>query len=126
MKIIGNEQGFSFTEVILSMLIISIALIPMMNMFSVCGENYHYSTETTTALNLAQEKIEELKHLKAGEILSDPSAWLELADAPSFKYQVEKTIVDLAQGLYKLDVRVLYNLRGQEKQISLSTYSSNR
>lgn len=126
MKIGENEQGFSFTEVILSMLIISIALIPMMNMFSVSRVNYRNSMETTTALNLAQEKIEELKHLKAEEIPSNPSEWLEFAHAPAFKYQVETAEVDMSRGLYKLDVRVMYNVRGQEKQISLSTYSSNR
>jgi len=125
-KPLKDDQGFTFIEVIVSLLIMVVALVPMMDLFAAGRENYGRAGETTTAINLAQEKLEELKDMKASLITANPSSWISFSEAPSYRYQVEVTRVNNMLQLYKVEVRVQYVFSGEERVVSLSTYSGNR
>lgn len=126
MKTRQHEQGFTIIEVVVSVLIIMVALIPMMGLFTGSQDNYGRAAKKTTAVNLAQEKLEELKNQQAKSIVDNPANWIDFSGAPDYQYQVERTKVNHDLQLYKIEVRVQHKQLGNKSLVSLSTYSTNR
>ncbi|MGI6067030.1 MAG: type IV pilus modification PilV family protein [Bacillota bacterium] len=125
-KTMSNQDGFTFIEIVVSFVIIMVAVIPMMGLFEGSRENYGRAGESTTALHLAQEKLEEIKDLAASEINANPTTWMEFTQMPNYKYQVEVTETDHSLQLYQVVVRVKYRFSGNEHIVFLSTYATNR
>ena len=68
-KIISNEKGITILEVLIAIIILSMALLLLMNMAMVALDGNDWSNKTTIATNLLQEKIEQLRgmnHLPFG------------------------------------------------------------
>ncbi|MDD4752319.1 MAG: type II secretion system protein [Desulfitobacteriaceae bacterium] len=118
-----RDCGFTLIEVVLATVIVMIALIPIMGFFSGSRERYARSLQVTTAVNLAQEKMEELLSQNPEEICPiTPSSWEPFPEYPGYKYQVEVICDDVELELYTVLVRVKFAVLSNEKEISLSTY----
>jgi len=98
-----DETGYTLVEVMASIIILTLAILPMAGMFSMginsatSGGNYDKSRA------LANLKVEEAKNLPFADVESNfpqdgnttpfDSAWLTEADFPNFEYKVEKQYV---------------------------------
>ena len=98
-----DETGYSLVEVMASIIVLTLAILPMAGMFDMglnsatSGSNYDKSRA------LANLKMEEAKSLpfavvesnfpEAGNTTPFDSAWLTEADYPNFQYKVEKQYV---------------------------------
>lgn len=58
-----REKGFTLIEVLITIAMVGFALIVMMEMFSVAGRGGESVENLSIATNLAQQRIEEIKHL---------------------------------------------------------------
>ncbi|ATW23995.1 type IV pilus modification PilV family protein [Candidatus Formimonas warabiya] len=121
-----NEDGFTFLEVVLSLLIIGIILVPMLNLFYGSQQRSDRSTETTIAVNLAQEIMEEKVAQDPAVIEANPDSWAEFEDNPGYFYQVEVTKNNELLNLYTIDIRVQYRVGGITQNLEISTYSAGR
>jgi prepilin-type N-terminal cleavage/methylation domain-containing protein len=125
----SNESGFTLLEVVLAMVIIGIVIVPVMGLFSGSQIRYDRSTEETIAVNLAQQKMEEIVGGEMEEVIENPDSWIEFENYAGFFYQVDLTPPE-ENGpsdqdklkLYKIDVRVQYQAGGKTQELALSTY----
>lgn len=63
MKKIHTQSGFTLLEVMMALLILSVALLGLASLSSTVIQNNSYSNNYTTATLLAQDKLEELLNL---------------------------------------------------------------
>ena len=62
-----HRAGFTFIEVLLTLVILSVAVTPLMQMFSTIVEEVGYTDDLRIALDLAREEVEKLKNLALTE-----------------------------------------------------------
>ncbi|MBI3615772.1 MAG: prepilin-type N-terminal cleavage/methylation domain-containing protein [Candidatus Omnitrophica bacterium] len=62
-----TERGFTFIEILLTLLIISIAAMPLMRLFATAIEQADMVDELRTALDLGREEVEKIKNLSLSE-----------------------------------------------------------
>ena len=62
-----QRAGFTFIEVLLTLVILSVAVTPLMQMFSTIVEEVGYTDDLRFALDLAREEVEKLKNLALTE-----------------------------------------------------------
>ncbi|KUK11814.1 MAG: Uncharacterized protein XD51_1266 [Moorella sp. 60_41] len=87
-----NQAGFSLLEVVVSVFLLAVALVPLVD-YLVKGSGWTASSrEHLAALALAQGKIEEIKGRPFGEVGDEPQEPgdppLTFAENPSFSYRV--------------------------------------
>jgi Tfp pilus assembly protein PilV len=58
---IANQDGISILEVLIAMIILSMALLLLLNMAMVALDGNDWSNKTTVATQLLQEKLEQLR-----------------------------------------------------------------
>lgn len=128
-----DESGFTILEVVISFLIIGIVLVPLMGLFFGSQQRYDRSTESTIAVNLAQQKMEEIVGTDLDAVVENPASWQEFDNSPGYYYQVDVTPPEAGSGLdkdklnlYTIDVRVQYQAGGKSQSIALSTYLVDR
>jgi type II secretory pathway pseudopilin PulG len=133
MMALKNEDGFTYLEIILSLLIVTVTLIPILNMFSGGQERYHRSTDNTIAINLAQKKMEEIVGSNLDTFQENPDTWLEFSDYPGYYYQVDiippeagSSLPKDKLNLYEIHVKVQYQVSGKTQSIEISTYSAKK
>ena len=114
-----NQQGFTLLEIVISLLILGIALVPMLGMFSTAHLGLNHGNLSTEALGLAQEIMEDLKlqHLKGIGLDSSPRR----AIAGHHDYSYEVHVHSAGSRLKQVKVTVYYSLAGQERSLSLLT-----
>ncbi|MBZ4652740.1 MAG: hypothetical protein JG781_77 [Peptococcaceae bacterium] len=114
-----NQQGFTLLEIVVSIVILGIALVPMLGMFSTAHFSLKHGNSSTEAVGLAQEIMEDLKlqHLKGIGLDSSPRQ--AIAGHPDYSYEVH--VNSAGSRLKQVKVTVYYNLAGQERSISLLT-----
>lgn len=124
-----DESGFSLLEVVISFLILGIVLVPLMGLFFGSQQRYDRSTEGTIALNIAQQKMEEIVGADLGTYMENPETWIEFSELAGYYYQTDVTPPEVGSvldkdklNLYTIDVRVRYQAGGQPQNLSLSTY----
>ena len=110
-----NEKGITILEVLIAMIILSMALLLLLNMAMVALDGNDWSNKTTVATNLLQEKIEQLRGFN---------------DVPIGTYS--DTIGDVVRSwqvtwagnyLRQIDVQVIWeDIRSQMKTNSMTTY----
>jgi len=101
-RLLKTESGYSLVEVMVSILILAIAILPMVGMFDMGLNLATKGSQYDKARTLANLKMEEAKSLPFGTVkdnfppgngtpYSDPATWL---DGPSgfggIQYRVEK------------------------------------
>ncbi len=57
------RRGFTFVEILITLAVLSIAVLPLMQLFATAVEQSAYTDDLTTALALAREEVEKLKNL---------------------------------------------------------------
>lgn len=128
-----KDAGFTFVEVIVSMVIMMIGVIPLISLFDSSINNYNRATKTTVALNLAEEGIEKLSVTDLSAKVDDAGIfvgeWEVIEGSPSYESKTE--INDISYDvngqtveLYAIEIRVRWQGTGQLKEISLKNYSS--
>ncbi len=107
-----RNQGLTLLEVLIAMVIMSVALLLLLNMGMVALAGNDWSNNTTTAMQLVQQKMEEL------QASSDPqSGEDEIGD---FARQWEVSVQ--ADHLRQIDIEVTWtDLRNAVKTESLTT-----
>ncbi len=58
----NNKEAFSFIELLITLVVLSICLLPLLNMFSHFLQQTTYTSDLTTARYLAQEGMEKVKN----------------------------------------------------------------
>lgn len=84
-----KSGGFTLVEVLLATLIIAVAVVPLMDVFSRSTRWMVESRKAMTALNLAQMVLEETSSVEYGEL--DGLAMTETAafeEFPEYRYQL--------------------------------------
>jgi prepilin-type N-terminal cleavage/methylation domain-containing protein len=79
-KYISSKKGLSFIEILITLLILSICIIPLMKMFTTAMNESNYIDDMLTSLDLAREEAEKVKNCaltkeqiqKLGNVLSPP------------------------------------------------------
>ena len=62
-------KGFSLVEMLISIVILSVSLLAMASLMATTTRNNASGTQITEAINLAQDKIEELSVTPSGSLL---------------------------------------------------------
>ena len=62
-----NRRGFTFVEILLTLVILAISAVPLMQMFATAVEQAGTVDEIRTALDLGREEIEKVKNLALTE-----------------------------------------------------------
>lgn len=106
-----NQKGMTYVEVLVSMVIISIALIPMFYMFDFGTKLTFFASDETEALNFAQTKIEQAKH--AVGALKNPATAGKVKSKEGYDYKV----LISGEKLKNIKVTVYYD----NKQVELMT-----
>ena len=87
-----REKGFTFIELIMVILIVGIAIIPLIQMFTTSLKGSADTEATSIALELAQDKMEETKQLGFAAIASTSGTFASPFTA--YSYQVTMSYVD--------------------------------
>lgn len=138
------DYGFTMAEVVVSMVIMAVCLIPMMSMFSQSRYSSGRAGKNIEAVNLAQTIMEDLKQFK-GKSIKD-IAFIPVADYSSkmlidypegkftdlqeefgrFQFSISKSDAPDTEGLYEISVTVKALDNVNEKAVQLVTYLGNR
>ena len=117
--IIKHNQGYSILEVIIASLILTVVLIPLVNMHAKIDNLTASAGKYNTALFLAQGKIEELKAIPYDQVTELPQG----ESLPVFTgYENYSYMLQIDEGQYGLKtitVTVFYQETGSEKNVSL-------
>lgn len=113
-----NQRGFTLIEIMLSIMILTIALIPMAGMFSSAHYGITHGKKATEAMALAQDIMEgqKARHLKNLNIVAVSRTTAELS---GFEYSVN--VSEPVEKIKDVKVTVYYSLDGAEQTVSLIT-----
>lgn len=124
----GDAQGgFTLVEVVVAILILATVMLGVTGLLYAGWQGTQRGGSSTVALNLAQEKLEEIKNDPS--LLDDPALpssydGREPFASPYADYSYWVEAVEASQagsGLKKVAVKVSYEVRGVEQQVSLTT-----
>jgi prepilin-type N-terminal cleavage/methylation domain-containing protein len=62
-----SKQGFTFIEILLTLVIITVTAVPLMRLYSTAVEQTALVEELRTALDLGREEVEKVKNLALSE-----------------------------------------------------------
>lgn len=124
---LNNEQGMTLLEVLVALVILSLALVTMLGRFSLAGrlnaDTYRYNA----ALTLAQSKMEEIKNTSFNNITS--VAMTNFSEESDYaQFQGMSYAVDVVNNghLKTVTVTVSYDDAGIPKQLQLVTEVARR
>jgi prepilin-type N-terminal cleavage/methylation domain-containing protein len=118
-----KKAGFSLVEMIAALVIFSVGVLALMEVFTTCLHSTSHSLNSSQAAQLAQLAVEETI------AMGDLYATADTGDfGPVFApYSWSREIEDTDQlGLYKLQVTVTWEERGRQKQFTLTTFVAER
>ncbi|NPV72440.1 MAG: hypothetical protein HPY89_01310 [Pelotomaculum sp.] len=112
-----NRKGFIFLDLVFSITIFSLVLIPVLNMMLGSTLNSAAAKKTDIAVNLAQMKLEEYRNTGFGELLpvEEKTAF---EDHPGFTYTVG--LVQDGRISRVVTVTVFFQTASGEKSVALS------
>jgi prepilin-type N-terminal cleavage/methylation domain-containing protein len=113
MRKISKNNGFTIMEVMVSMIILTLALLLLLNMAMIAVESNDWANRATASTQLLQEKLEELR--------TD----LVLTDGIDTVAQIERRwhVSKVADYLRRVDITASwYNRRGDVLQNSIVAY----
>ena len=62
-----RQAGFTFVEVLITLLVLAIAVTPLLQLYAAATEQVSYTDDLRTALDLAREEVEKVKNLALSE-----------------------------------------------------------
>ncbi|MGI9953178.1 prepilin-type N-terminal cleavage/methylation domain-containing protein [Moorellaceae bacterium AZ2] len=117
-----NEGGFTLIEVVVSVVILVVAVVPLVDYLIVTARWSASSEEDLIALALAQGKIEEIKKRPFEEVRDEPDSPLDppvaFVENPSFSYRL--SVQESGRYLKTVTVTVYYEDAGGSRQVSLT------
>ena len=116
-----ERGGFTLLETIITLMVLSTGLIPLVYSFTTGSHVGQEAKEVTIATNLAREKIEEIRS-KPFTGLGNESLQ-QVAGFPDFKRQVALSVLSQESGitnLYQVDVSVQWF--NDKKEVQFVTY----
>jgi Tfp pilus assembly protein PilV len=127
-KALDNEQGMILLEVLVALVILSLALVTMLGQFSLSGrlsaDTYRYNA----ALTLAQSKMEEIKNTSFNDLTGVATTRFsherDYAQFQGMTYAVD--VVENGLHLKTVTVTVSYDDAGIPKQLQLVTEVARR
>ena len=66
----GDSKGFTLVEVLIAIFVLAVALLAMAQMQIMAIRGNTFANKTTTAVTLAQDKLEELRGLSYSSVVS--------------------------------------------------------
>ena len=110
------RKGFSFLEVLAALVILSVALIPILTWVPTTIQTKLKSERKTTAIFLAQSKIEELRYKIINSFTDDYNRTSLAFDSPfqDFRYTVTD---NLDQNLKTISLKVWHIQNPQDETI---------
>lgn len=130
-----RKSGFTFLEVLVALSLFAVGMISVLAIFPVNRRFLLQSANTTQAVELAQEKLEQVRALTYNDLTvgAYEAAAPVTADTtnPLSQYTRQTTVTLLDgnrqttntdQGLKKVDVQVSWKEHGANRQYTLSTY----
>ena len=110
------RRGFTLIEVLATMVLMAIVLPVTMQALSVSLGAASSARHTTEASGLAQAKLHEL--ISTGQLNATSNGDFG-TDHPGYRWEIGSVTRDY--NLTEITIRVLWQERGQEKQLTLST-----
>lgn len=111
---IRNQKGISILEVMVAMIILSMALVLLLNMAMIALDGNDWSNGTTRATQAIQEKMEQLR---GGESLTNGS------DTTRDGYQRTWVVTSEAKFLRRVDVSIVWeNVRNDTLTNTMTSY----
>ena len=112
---ITNQNGISILEVMIAMIILSMALLVLLNMAMVALDGNDWSNKTTVATQLLQEKLEQLRSVANSSALASGSD--TVGDVVR-----QWTVTRPANYLRQVEVKVHWeDIRAQQQTNAIST-----
>lgn len=122
-------KGFSLLEVLLSTFLLSTGVAALIGMLGIGVFAHLQANNQSIALNLAQEKIEELRNFSFPAIVSQDRAFNEPqlgVFGSSFDREVVVTNETGDLNLKRIEVFVYWTTKGQEINVNLISLKANR
>ena len=94
------NKGFSLIEALVTVAIVGFALIAIVEMFNVTGRGSESAENLSIATNLAQERMEEIRHLVQNGETIDVGSGTYSFDGNALSDVVEDTVSYLGENLY--------------------------
>jgi prepilin-type N-terminal cleavage/methylation domain-containing protein len=112
-RYISNTAGFTILEVMIAVLILSMALLLLLNMAMVALDGNDWSNKTTNATQLIQEKLEELR------TTTSPTGGADTVDNVSRSW----TVTPSGSHLRRIDIVVQWeDIKANPHTNSITTY----
>jgi len=111
------KKGFTLVEILLALLLVTIGLFPLLIVISSALSSSGGTFTQSSALDLAQSKMEEIENTPFDNILS--AAKNVLPDFPAYKQEVQVT--NPQSNLKDVKVILYWYDQGVEKNLNLET-----
>lgn len=122
MRKISREAGFTLIEVVLAALFTGIVLLPVMGMFLQGHIAYHKSWQDTVAINLAQDKLEELRgDIKKGSRGNGKLTGNFAGEFSAYSYEADISDYNGDQFLKNVALRVRFMDHDKEQEVLVQT-----
>ncbi len=118
-----KRESFTLLEMILVLLLITITLFPLIEAFSIAVKTSKSITNTNIAIELAQQKLEQLQSVPYSSLSSTQESQGSISGYPIFSR--EAIVIEEQTNLKKVDVNVYWPFGTKMEQFGLSTYFTN-
>lgn len=115
MVILKSEKAFTLIEILVAFVILTVVAVPLTRVFYQGNYLAAAARDKTTALYLAQEKMEEIIARGSGE---NTSVTAFSGKYSSYSYKVETS---MKEDMQLVTVTVSYSKSGHEEEVTLST-----
>lgn len=116
-----KKKGFSFFELLLATILLTIGLVSLMNIFSLGFSQSGQSKEFLVAKNLLEAKLEEMRNVEYSAVVPEVKAPI----TGFLEYQRQVEVSTLQPGLKQVRIDVFWQAKGAETSISLTTFVSD-
>lgn len=121
MHIQKDDRGFTIIEVLIAIVILSIALLGMAGLTMGIMTGNDHSKQLTTATTLAQDKMEEIRRLGYSAMPSADTATTEdynsISSYPLYKRVTATTVNSPSSGMKTITVTVYWNSDARSSEL---------
>jgi prepilin-type N-terminal cleavage/methylation domain-containing protein len=121
----SSKAGFTLLEMVLVLAVLSLGFIPLVNMFSDGMVASKDATNNAVAVQLAQQKMEQVKGLSYANIESSSESFGQIPGYGSFQRTVTASTAEGLVNLLNIEVRVDWYSGKVLNNYTLSTLITN-
>ncbi len=115
-KLINEEYGISLIEVMVTIVLVTIAIIPLLNFFTNNTKIVHQQAIRSQAINLARNAVEDLRHeaIKDWDNLDTTASHYSLDDCAGdndlkTNYDINVNLTDFDSQVKKISITISWN-----------------